>query len=153
MVKKGQIVINPKTSRPVKVGSRTWLQLVKEGIFEGTYEDPNSLYDYQSGEDDEMLNLKKSRLNKTLPNNKHVVKGRGKYKNKLVVRNKRIKPKEKSKDEYTLEDLSDNEINEKLKYLLNKVNKLEKADKKVEYDEYDSEDEGSENYDLDFEDW
>lgn len=35
---KGDIVINPNTQRPVKVGSRTWLNLVKKGIFKGEYQ-------------------------------------------------------------------------------------------------------------------
>lgn len=34
---KGDIIINPLTQRPVKVGSRTWLQLVKKGIVSGIY--------------------------------------------------------------------------------------------------------------------
>ena len=34
---KGDIVINPGTQRPVKVGSRTWLNLVKKGVFPGKY--------------------------------------------------------------------------------------------------------------------
>ena len=29
---KGQIIINPQASRPVKVGGRTWLKLVKDGL-------------------------------------------------------------------------------------------------------------------------
>ena len=41
--KKGDIIINPRTQRPVKVASRTWLKLVKEGIVEGRYTDPNEL--------------------------------------------------------------------------------------------------------------
>ena len=39
---KGDIVINPHTQRPVKVGGRTWLGLVKKGIFEGRYTIPTS---------------------------------------------------------------------------------------------------------------
>ena len=34
---KGQLIINPKTNRPIKVGSRVWLGLVKEKLVEGTY--------------------------------------------------------------------------------------------------------------------
>jgi hypothetical protein len=34
---KGDIVINPQTSRPIRVGGRTWSKLVKAGVFEGRY--------------------------------------------------------------------------------------------------------------------
>lgn len=132
MVKKGQIVINPQTSRPVKVGSRTWLKLVKDGIFEGSYDDPNQLYEYDDSEDDEMIEIKKRQLNKNLPKNKQAVKGRGKHKNKLVVRNKRLKPQEiadytaknavkvMSKNRDNLENMTDAEIEEKLQELINR---------------------------------
>ena len=39
---KGDIVINPNTQRPVKVGSRTWLNLVKKGVFEGRYREKSA---------------------------------------------------------------------------------------------------------------
>jgi hypothetical protein len=35
--KKGDIIINPKTSRPVRVGSKVWLKLVREGLVDGHY--------------------------------------------------------------------------------------------------------------------
>lgn len=127
MVRKGQIIINPKTQRPVKVGSRTWLKLVKEGICEGVYDDPNELYTYEENED---IEEKRQELNKKLPLNKQAVKGRGKYKNKLVVRNKRLNPKQVA--DYTrkntikavvdnlddLENLTDEEIEAKLEQLI-----------------------------------
>lgn len=135
MPKKGQIVINPNTQRPVKVGSRTWLKLVKEGIFEGVYDDPNELYTYEENED---VEEKRRELNKTLPRNKQAVKGRGKYKNKLVIRNKRLNPKDVA--DYTrkntikavadnfgeLENLTDEEIEAKLEELIMKQMMLEK---------------------------
>lgn len=136
MPKKGQIVINPRTSRPVKVGSRTWLKLVKEGIFEGAYDDPNELYEV-ADETPEQVENKRRELNQTLPRGKHAVKGRGKHKGKLVVRNKRLTPMDMA--EYTskkavkvmsrissnetnsmdeLENLTDAEIEAKLQELL-----------------------------------
>lgn len=96
MPKKGDIVINPKTQRPVKVGSRTWLKLVKEGIFDGTYQDPNELYEVA---DDTNVEEMKIELNKKLPRGKQAVRGRGKHKGKLVIRNKRMSSKDVS--EYT----------------------------------------------------
>jgi hypothetical protein len=83
---KGDIIINPKTQRPVKVGSRTWLKLVKEGLVEGRYSDPNELYKVQKPEE---VEGKIKELNKTLPQGQQAVRGRGKYANKIVRRNKR----------------------------------------------------------------
>jgi len=82
---KGTIIINPKTQRPVKVGSRTWLKLVREGLVEGQYSDPKEIYTVQEGDDeDELIN----KFNQSLPPNQHAVRGRGKYANKIVKRHR-----------------------------------------------------------------
>ena len=94
--KKGEIIINPKTSRPVKVGCRTWLKLVKDGLVEGRYNDPNELYEVK--EPSETAD-KIEELNKTLPRGQHAVRGRGKYANKIVRRQKQPNPQELT--EYT----------------------------------------------------
>lgn len=83
--RKGDIIINPKTQRPVKVGSRTWLKLVKEGLVEGRYSDPKELYEVQ---DPNNVENKINELNETLPPNQQAVRGRGRYKNKIVKRSK-----------------------------------------------------------------
>ena len=92
MVKKGSIIINPKTSSPVKVGGRTWLKLVKEGLLEGVYEDSNELYelldDEKDGDTPFNYDEKIEEINKDLPRGIQAVKGRGKYKNKIVKRKK-----------------------------------------------------------------
>ena len=63
---KGQIIINPNTQRPVEVGSRTWLDLVKKGLVDGTYSDPNELYEVAEGDNvDENI----QELNTNLPIN------------------------------------------------------------------------------------
>lgn len=85
MLSKNDIVINPKTQRPVKVGGRTWRLLVKEGLFEGSYKDPRTLYEIQP---EEKVDEKIEELNQTLPPTQQAVRGRGKYKNKIVKRNK-----------------------------------------------------------------
>ena len=82
---KGDIVINPKTSRPVRVGSRVWLTLVREGLVDGHYSDPKTLYEVK---DDSEYEEKINELNEKLPNNVQAVRGRGKYKNKIVKRHK-----------------------------------------------------------------
>jgi hypothetical protein len=83
--KKGTIIINPKTQRPVRVGSRTWLKLVKEGLIQGHYSDPNEIYDVKEGDNEEELI---NQFNQTLPPTQQAVRGRGKYANKIVKRNK-----------------------------------------------------------------
>jgi hypothetical protein len=111
--KKGDIIINPKTSRPVKIGSRTWLKLVKEGLVEGLYTDPNELYNVQEGDN---IEEKIEELNKELPINEQSVRGRGRYANKIVKRNKQPSLKETVK--YTAKvasrTVADPEVYEKL---------------------------------------
>ena len=85
---KGQIIINPQTSRPVKVGGRTWLKLVKDGLVEGTYSDPNEICDIVEGDN---VKEKIEEINRNLPNNVQGVRGRGKYAGKIVKRSKSVK--------------------------------------------------------------
>lgn len=94
--KKGDLIINPSTQRPVKIGSRTWLNLVKKGLVEGRYSDPNELYEIKEPTE---IEGKIEELNKTLPRDQQAVRGRGKYKNKIVRRQKRPNPQELT--EYT----------------------------------------------------
>ena len=92
MTKEGY-VINPKTSRPVKVGGRSWIKLVKDGLIEGTYsvndDDDNVLCDYKDDDDVEEL---RNQFNEKLGEGVEVARGRGRYKNKLVKRKKKISP-------------------------------------------------------------
>lgn len=124
---KGDIIINPNTQRPVKVGSRTWLKLVKQGVVEGSYTDPKILKESYELEDVETT---KKQLNSTLPAGKQAVKGRGIHKGKLVTRNKRLGPEDMAKhtakaassamannmDE--LEELDDDELERRLEALI-----------------------------------
>ena len=94
---KGTIIINPQTQRPVKVGSRTWLKLVREGLVEGKYSDPKEIYTVQEGDDeDELIN----KFNQSLPPNQHAVRGRGKYANKIVKRHRQ--PNTETTSRYTV---------------------------------------------------
>ena len=83
-------VTNPKTGRAVKVGNRAWLSLVKEGLISGEYQDPNELDIIQDKDTEEQINEKIKELNKELPSTVSAVKGRGKYKGKIVKRNKQM---------------------------------------------------------------
>jgi len=90
--KKTQFVINPNTSRPVKIGSKTWTKLVADGLIKGVDAVDTIAEDHIVGEiDDELedeVQEKITDLNKEMPVDQQVVKGRGKYKNKLVKRKK-----------------------------------------------------------------
>jgi hypothetical protein len=126
-LQKGDIIINPNTQRPVKVGSRTWLKLVKQGVVDGSYSDPKILK--ESYELDDVEDTKKQ-LNAKLPSNKQAVKGRGIHKGKIVTRNKRLSPDDMARhtakasasamtnhmDE--LEELDDDELERRLEALI-----------------------------------
>jgi hypothetical protein len=77
-------IINPKTQRPIKIGSRVWRGLVSSGVIEGVYNDPKELYELQEEDD---IDQKISSANEDLPPDKQAVRGRGKYKGKIVSRN------------------------------------------------------------------
>lgn len=89
--RKGDIIINPKTNRPIKVGGRSWLKLVKEGVIEGRYTDPKELAPIQEdGNIDEQIR----RANENLPRGVQAVRGRGRYKGKIVSRKQQPKTEE-----------------------------------------------------------
>lgn len=91
---KGEIVINPMTKRPIKVGSRIWNGLVKQGVFKQHIDD-NVLADISEEDSDEMVDQLISKISKKLPKHTQAVKGRGKYKNQIV---KRSKPQQNIKE-------------------------------------------------------
>ena len=111
--KKGDIIINPKTQRPVKVGSRTWLKLVKDGLVAGHYADPNEIYEVKEGDNEEELI---QQFNENLPPTQQAVRGRGKYANKIVKRNKQ--PSTRATTQHTVrttaKKLKDPEVYEQL---------------------------------------
>jgi hypothetical protein len=81
-----QHIINPKTQRPVKIGSRTWRKLVSDGIVENQkIDEPCELYEL-SQEDN--IEQKINELNKSLPITEQAVRGRGRFRNKVVKRRK-----------------------------------------------------------------
>lgn len=96
--RKGDIMINPKTQRPIKVGGRTWLKLVRENLIEGRYTDPKELSPIQEDVD---INEQINKANQNLPRGVQAVRGRGKYKGKIVKRNRR--PNVEDMTRYTAE--------------------------------------------------
>lgn len=87
-----QFVINPNTSRPVKIGSKTWTKLVADGLITGSEAVDTIAEDHIVAEiEDECpdeIQEKITDLNKEMPVDQQIVKGRGKYKGKLVKRKK-----------------------------------------------------------------
>lgn len=87
-----QIIINPQTQRPVKVGSRTWRKLVADGLIQAegapTQDTlyPNGASLYTIRDDDADLESKIREINSELPSNVHAVRGRGRYAGQIVRR-------------------------------------------------------------------
>jgi len=99
-------VINPKTKRMIKLGSKTYLKLIREGViadshYVGTQQIPN----FETGEnhidisDLKGVDLKEVLDEQTLKleNGMVAVPGRGKYKGKLVKRKKNVRTKDLAK--------------------------------------------------------
>jgi len=92
--RKNDIIINPKTSRPIKVGGRAWKNLVNEGLIEGRYTDPKELHNITGDMDENDIDQKIENLDRDLPSNYQAVRGRGKYSEKIVKRKKQPKTKD-----------------------------------------------------------
>ena len=86
---KGEYVRNPKTGRALKIGSRVWVSLVRKGILKDiSYEDPQIFEEIPQHESEQEVDLKIQTINRTLHRNQQAVRGRGKYANTIVKRNK-----------------------------------------------------------------
>lgn len=82
-----EYITNPNTNRPCKVGGRVWRRLVKQGLITETeYEDPNVLGEVGSNDEQELID----EFNEELSDDTQAVRGRGKYKNKIVKRKKQF---------------------------------------------------------------
>lgn len=95
--KKGELIINPSTQRPIRVGSRTWINLVKKGVLEGTFSDNNIIEEKYVEVPEAQFEEKIKQLNEKLPVGTQAVRGRGKYANKIVKRNKPLSVEELTK--------------------------------------------------------
>lgn len=82
---KGTKILNPKTNRMVTVGKPAWLKLVKAGVLNGMYTDPKQLSNIKEDAD---IDTQRKNADKSLPPGQQSVRGRGKYKGKLVTRKK-----------------------------------------------------------------
>lgn len=88
--RENDIVINPQTQRPIKVGGRIWLKLHKQGILEGEFKAKNEIYSIKEDDDEGEIQNKINDANEKLPDGIQAVRGRGKYAGKIVKR--RLQP-------------------------------------------------------------
>ena len=79
-------IVNPKTKRLVKIGSKTFNSLVREGIIQQEDENETVIADLPEDADEEETIERIKVANETLPVGKQAVRGRGKYKGKIVKR-------------------------------------------------------------------
>jgi len=84
---KQNYIKNPNTGRPLKIGGKVYNKLVKDGLIE-KLKDDNELDELPENEEEQQQRIKE--LNEELPNEIQAVKGRGKYKNKIVKRSKAL---------------------------------------------------------------
>jgi hypothetical protein len=158
MTSKGQIIINPLTQRPVRVGSKTWIQLVKRNLVNDIVDD-NILF--RELPEDEMEEKIKE-LNQKLPQGTQAVRGRGKYASKIVKRNRPLTTAEITKNTVKkatkavvenldeLDECNFNNMSETLERLImeelmNKKNKVVELVSTESEDIEDIEEEGSES--------
>lgn len=87
MSSKSDWVANPTTGRMVKIGGKAYNKLIKDGLIEKMKND-NELSDLPENEEQQQEKIKE--LNEALPDEFQAVRGRGKYKNKLVKRSKAL---------------------------------------------------------------
>ncbi len=133
--KKTDYVLNPKTSRMVKIGGKVYRRLVKQGILENTHKDENILFDYAEDMNEEDVEKKRLELSKSLPKNEYASRGSGRKKGKLIKKTKKLSQaqlhkfhknntkrvvKENLDELKELEDLSDAEIDRRLEELLSR---------------------------------
>lgn len=119
--RKGDLIINPDTQRPVRVGSRTWINLVKKGVLQGHYSDNNVIEEQYAEIPPEQMEQKMKLINEKLPYGTQAVRGRGKYANKIVKRNRPL----------TQEQLTKTTIKKASKVVANHIDELDEVD----YDE------------------
>ena len=87
------IIINPLTQKPIKIGGRVYTRLVSDGVI-SAHNDllKNELDTYDSDEEADSLIQNYNEILKEDKKNLHAVRGRGKHLNKIVVRRKISSP-------------------------------------------------------------
>ena len=116
--KKGDLIINPNTQRPVRVGSRTWINLVKQGILTGNFADNNVIEEKYEEMPEEEFEQRIKKINEKLPIGTQAVRGRGKYANKIVRRNKPL----------STEEITKSTVKKASKVVVNNIDELDETD-------------------------
>jgi hypothetical protein len=119
--KKGDIIINPNTQRPVRVGSRTWINLVKKGSLSGKFTDDNIIEEKYEELPEDQFEERIKKINEKLPVGTQAVRGRGKYANKIVRRNKPL----------SQEEITKSTVKKASRAVINNIDELDEID----YDE------------------
>ena len=151
---------NPVSGRPIIVGGRTYNELVKQGYFEDIYKDENIL---DETENMELMKDKIDELNTSLPENIRAVRGRGRFRGKIVKKIKRpIRlPKYKKRKVSAariqargiLEEISkldaDGDLEEQLAELITQQNQPQEdfEDTEVDYEDTEVDDYSDDEYD------
>ena len=123
--KKGDIIINPNTQRPVRVGSRTWINLVKKGSLSGKFSDDNIIEEKYEELPEDQFEERIKKINEKLPVGTQAVRGRGKYANKIVKRNKPL----------SQEEITKSTVKKASRAVVNNIDELDEID----YDELEKE--------------
>ena len=109
--------INPKTGRLVKMGSRTWINLIKKGLISvddiEIPKDENIIEEFEEIPEEE-LEQKIKKINEELPIGTQAVRGRGKYANKIVKRSKTP----------SIQEITKNTVKKATKAVLNNIDEL-----------------------------
>jgi rhodanese-related sulfurtransferase len=80
-------IVNPKSRRNVKVGSKVWAKLIKEGVIVDTREaNEHEICNIPEDADDDTVDEMITSSNEDLPIGQQAVRGRGRYKGKIVKR-------------------------------------------------------------------
>lgn len=113
MTSKGDLITNPNTGRAVRVGSKTWIQLVKKGLVDDIVDDNILFREIPENERDEKI----KELNQKLPEGVHAVRGRGKYADKIVKRNRQL----------TTEEITKNTVKKATKAVIENLDQLDEC--------------------------
>ena len=96
VLSRGDFIINPKTSRAIKIGGGTYMALVREGLINGIFNDEKKLAEQPNDYDETEKIIYKA--NKTLKEQgKQAVRGRGIYKGSIVSKKSKASVEEVQK--------------------------------------------------------
>jgi hypothetical protein len=90
--KKNNIIINPKTNRPIKIGGRVYNKLIRDGTLRLNNNSSKVIFKFDNSYTDDQLENIKNTLQHQNDDDYNIVKGRGIYENTLVKSHSKLKP-------------------------------------------------------------